>query len=437
MITAIKNAVEQFLKKSENKTIQIISHHDTDGITSAAILIKALQRLNKKFSVRIVKQFEESAIEISQESVIIFLDLASNSFNYLKNLKNPIFILDHHEIISEVPENIYIINPHLFGKEEMSASAVTYLFAKELNQENTDLAHLAIIGMIGDMFEKNFGKTGNSILNDSKIIIKKGLTLYPATRPIDKVLEYNSDIYIPGVTGSFYGTSNFLKDIGIEKINGQYKSIIELNENETSKLITAIALQNTVGCEIHSLVGNIYLTNLFSKLEDVRQISATINACSRLGESGIAISYCLQDKKAKEKVEKIYASYKREIVTSLNALSKLKKIEDKNYLIINAQDKIKDTLIGTIASIISNSREYEEGKAIIAMAYNEDKIKVSARMVGKSGKNIRELLNSVIEIIGGEVGGHHAAAGCLIEKHNESKFLDELKKQFEIELIKI
>ena len=87
MITAIKNAVEQFLKKSENKTIQIISHHDTDGITSAAILIKALQRLNKKFSVRIVKQFEESAIEISQESVIIFLDLASNSFNYLKNLK--------------------------------------------------------------------------------------------------------------------------------------------------------------------------------------------------------------------------------------------------------------------------------------------------------------------------------------------------------------
>jgi len=438
MLTAIKNTAKQFLEKTENKPIQIISHHDTDGITSAAILIKALQRLKKKFSVRIVKQLEEKTIkEISEEGVVIFLDLASNSFNYLKNIKNPTFILDHHEITSEIPKNISIVNPYLFDKEEMSASAITYLFVKELNGGNKDLASLAVIGIIGDLMEKNIGKTGNLILNDSKIIIKKGLTLYPATRPIDKVLEYNSEIYIPGVTGSFYGTSNLLKDIGIEKIHGQYKSIIELDEQETSKLITTIALQNIVECDIHNLIGNIYLTNFFNKLEDVRQISATINACSRLGESGIAIAYCLQNKKAKEKVEKIYTAYKREIVSSLNSIPDLKKIEDKNYLIINAQDKIKDTLIGTIASILSNSREYEEGKAIIAMAYNEDKIKVSARMVGKSGKNIRELLNSVVEITGGEVGGHPAAAGCLIARSKEQEFLENLKSRLEIELIKL
>ena len=94
-------------------------------------------------------------------------------------------------------------------------------------------------------------------------------------------------------------------------------------------------------------------------------------------------------------------------------------------------------MIGTVASIISNSRNYEAGKAIIAMAYNKDKIKVSARMVGKSGKNMREVLSSVIEIIGGEVGGHQAAAGCLIEKGKESEFLKELKKKLEIELVKI
>jgi len=438
MLTAIKNTAKQFLEKTENRTIQIISHHDTDGITSAAILIKTLQRLNKKFSVKIVKQLEEKIIkEISQESVVIFLDLASNSFNYIKNLKNPVFILDHHEITSEIPENISIINPHLFGREEISASAITYLFAKALNEENTDLAHLAVIGIVGDLMEKNLGKTGTLILNDSKIIIKKGLTLYPATRPIDKVLEYNSEIYIPGVTGSFYGTANFLQDIGIEKTCGQYKSIIELNEQETSKLITNIALQNTVSCDIHNLIGNIYLTNFFNKLEDVRQISAIINACSRLGESGIALAYCLQSKKAKERVEKVYTAYKREIVNSLNSLPELNKIEEKNYLIINAQDKIKDTLIGTIASIISNSKKYEEGKAIIAMAYNEDKIKVSARMVGKSGKNVRELLNSVVEIIGGEVGGHQAAAGCLIERSKENEFLENLKKKLNIELVKL
>jgi nanoRNase/pAp phosphatase (c-di-AMP/oligoRNAs hydrolase) len=58
-------------------------------------------------------------------------------------------------------------------------------------------------------------------------------------------------------------------------------------------------------------------------------------------------------------------------------------------------------------------------------------------MVGKSERNIRELLNSVIEIVGGEVGGHHAAAGCLITKEKESEFLEELKKKLEIELVKV
>ena len=71
------------------------------------------------------------------------------------------------------------------------------------------------------------------------------------------------------------------------------------------------------------------------------------------------------------------------------------------------------------------------------MAYNEDKIKVSARMVGKNGKNIREVLNSVIEIIGGEVGGHKFAAGCLVEKSKEAEFIKELKKHLEVELVKI
>jgi single-stranded DNA-specific DHH superfamily exonuclease len=121
----------------------------------------------------------------------------------------------------------------------------------------------------------------------------------------------------------------------------------------------------------------------------------------------------------------------------MNIIPELEKIEDKNYLIINAQDKIKDTIIGTVASILSNSRDHQEGKAIIALAYNEDKIKVSARMVGKSGRNIREVLNSVVEITGGEVGGHPAAAGCLIEKINESNFIKELKKKLDIELVKI
>jgi nanoRNase/pAp phosphatase (c-di-AMP/oligoRNAs hydrolase) len=54
----------------------------------------------------------------------------------------------------------------------------------------------------------------------------------------------------------------------------------------------------------------------------------------------------------------------------------------------------------------------------VALAYNQDKIKVSARMVGKEGRNVREILNQVVVRLGGEVGGHPQAAGCLIAKEH-------------------
>jgi len=174
MLEIIKRAVKEFLKETENKQIQVISHHDTDGITSAAIFTKALQRLGKEFSMKIVKGLEKSVFDDLDESkVIVFLDLASNSFEYIKNLKTKVFILDHHELTSEIPDNVTIINHHIFNGEEVSGAGLAYLFAKELDEENMDLAPLAIIGMVGDMMEKNVHKLYNLILKDSKVLVKK------------------------------------------------------------------------------------------------------------------------------------------------------------------------------------------------------------------------------------------------------------------------
>ena len=78
------------------------------------------------------------------------------------------------------------------------------------------------------------------------------------------------------------------------------------------------------------------------------------------------------------------------------------------------------------------------------MAYNEDKIKVSARIVGHEGRNLKEVLEKTVITFKGanpettaEVGGHHFAAGCLIEKDKESSFIEVLKKELEIEIVKV
>ena len=297
----IKSAAEKFIDKIDREII-IISHFDTDGITSATIMLQTLKKLDKRFSVKIVKRLEDKTIyELPKDKLILFLDLASNSLDQIaeSGIKD-VFIIDHHEVIQEIPENVTIVNPELNGKEKISSSGLTYLFCKEISSEVKDLAKLAILGMIGDLMEKNIDKLNNEILNDSEIKRKRGLLIYPSTRPINKVLEYCSDPYIPGITGNSEGVLELLREAGLLNQNSKrYKSLIELDDEEMSKLVTLIMLRNP-NVKNKSIIGDIFLIKLFNKLEDARELSAIINACSRLEESSLAIQFCMEIPQAKK-----------------------------------------------------------------------------------------------------------------------------------------
>ncbi|MEK6817504.1 MAG: DHH family phosphoesterase [Nanoarchaeota archaeon] len=436
----IKEVASIFLEKTKDKEIQIISHFDTDGITSAAIMIQTLKRLDRRFNLKIIKSLDQNFIKnLQKNKIILFLDLASGSLDYINDSElEDVFIIDHHEITQKIPENVKIINPQLNEKQKISSSGLTYLFSKEIDPKNKRFGKLGIIGMVGDRLEKEIEKLDNELLEDSEIKRKKGLLIYPATRPLNRVLEFSSNPYIPGVTGDAKGVIELLRETNLNPIKGKYKSLLELNETEMEKLITSIMLRNPQSKD-KKIIGDIFLIKLYNQLEDAREMSAKINACSRSGQSEIAVQFCMEIPSAKKAVETIYSKYKQELIFGLDFIKKAEKIQGENFVIINAKNKIKDTMIGTIASIISNSSIYREETIIIAMAFNETgkKIKISARNVGDTGRNVREILSKIITLIGGEVGGHEFAAGGIIDKEKEQEFIECLKKNLEIEVIKI
>ena len=449
MLKKIDAFAKEFLEFSKDKPIRIISHHDTDGITSAAILAKTFSRLDKKFSIRIVKGLEESIIneELKRQpnEVIMFSDLGSSNLDHFKNLDQPIFILDHHEIDAQKINNkTKIINHHLTTKPEDNAATgagICYLFAKAISPENQDLSSLAIIGLIGDRYETNLSKINQQIVTETKDLkIKKGIAIYPSTRPLRRALEWSTSPYIPGVTGSGPGAMEILRETGIP----YDKTLMELSDDEMSKLITAVMIRRAQHNKPEDILGNLYILKFFNTKEDVREISTLVNACSRLGYHDIAISYCLENEKAKAKALNIYTKYKQELVSGLRVAEKMDKIKGKGFVILNAKDQIKDAIVGTICSMLSSSPTYEEGTILIGMAYNEDKIKVSARIVGHEGRNLKEVLEKTVTTFKGanpetiaEVGGHHFAAGCLVEKDKENSFIETLKKELEIEIVKV
>lgn len=434
----------QFAKEklnSINSPIRIISHLDTDGLTSASILIKTLTKENFKFSLSIIKQLSPEILsQLSREDyeAYFFLDLGSGNLDIIKTqLKNKkIFILDHH--LPQKIENDFIhINPHLFnidGSKEISGAGLAYLFSKTINLENKNLAHLAIIGAIADIQEdKGFLSLNHLILEDAieaqKIEVKTGLRMFGTqTRPLYKILQYSTDPYIPGITGNESSAISFLEELKIDK----EKKLIHLSKEELKNLVTAIILRR-LGSESNpeDVLGPIYLLREEkeeSPTKDCREFATLLNACGRLDKSSAGIGACLNDNNLKIEAINLLDDYKREIINSLNwfyANKETKVIEKNNLVIINAENNIRDTMIGTITSMLSKSNIYPKNTLILSLAHTPDNnTKLSIRISGNNYNiNLKELLNKITEKLGYKAGGHETAAGAIIPQEKELELI--------------
>ena len=448
-----KKAAELFKEVDKNETIRLICHLDADGISACAILIKTLNLNNRKYSISTVQQIKNDVlVSLSKEPYknIVFADIGAGSLEAIKK-KLPdkrIFILDHHEYDSkEIPDNITLLNPHMFcidGGKEISGSGVVYLFCKNLNEKIEDFAHIAVVGALGDIQEKNgFSRLNDEILrtaiNKGYIKVQKGLRLFGSqTRPIHKVLEYSTDPYIPGISGSESGAIQFLHQIGIEPKKGNdWKKIVHLGEEEMKKLVTGIIMKRFGEDKPDDVLGNVYLLpkeKEESPLKDAREFATLLNAWGRMGKASLGIGACLGDRKTQERAIRSLADYKHEIVNGMNWYKDNKEsvIKGTGYVIINAKDTVMPTIIGTIASIISKSNEFKEGTFVLSMAQLVDgTTKTSLRIAGyrKQDVDLSKLMQEITNKIEGAVaGGHKQAAGALIPTDKEAGFIEAAKE---------
>lgn len=443
LLELVRKNARKFINLIEDKkikTIRVISHNDADGITSAAILIKVLKRLNLQYWLTNFKVFDLKAIEkvIKEDWDVAFIldfGLTNKKFEMFESVNKNIFVLDHHIIEEGIRKDILesknnfnhvnLINAHVFG-EKICAAAITYLFAKEVSEKNKDLAYLAIIGSVGDLCH-----IPNQILRDAikskKVIVKRGLKIFGAsTKPIHKALAF-SEIFLPESYGNEEEILELLKQANIKLIeNGNYRTLLDLNEQEMKKLCTLIA--SRTGNE--KLFGDVYLINPNGSLYDSKELAAILNSCGRLGHSEIGLEACYGKI---NRAEKIYEEYRKEIISALKWFEKARSDKNKVFescngkvLVIDAKNEIKDTIIGVFISILSSSNK---NKVLIGLTNESDeKIKISAR---SSIINVKEFLDKLLEGMEVESGGHKEAAGAVIKKIDKGEFIKRIKSLLE------
>ena len=451
----LRDAADEFKKIDKKEVIRVISHLDADGISACSILIKLLNNDNRKYSISIVQQLNKDAIiQLASEpyNCFIFTDLGSSAVNEINNFlkgKN-VFILDHHSIDEfKGTEKIVLVNPHICGIDggkEISGAGVVFRFACAVDKSMEEFAHIAIIGAIGDLQEQNgFLRLNEEILKiavqNNKIRVIKGLRIFGSqTKPLHQALEYCTDPYIPGVSGSESGAIQFLYQIGIDPKNkAGWKKIVHLDDEDMKKLVTGVIMKRLDEANPDDVLGNVYILpheEEESPTRDAKEFATLLNACGRLGRVSYGIGACLGDKKIKQQAIRSLADYKKEIVNALNWYNENKFSDDvfwgNGFVIINAKSNVMSTMIGTLASILSKSNVMVSNTFILSMAQALDgNTKVSLRTTnnGKGALDLKRITDEIIKDIGdSEAGGHQNAAGAIIPTKKEIELIETAKE---------
>ncbi len=479
----LKKIKQSFLsqKDSREAPIHIYTHLDADGLSSGAILGKALYRENIPFQITVLRQLEKREISRIIQKVedysnyLIFSDFGSGQYLELqkeliqKKKITDFLVLDHHipqnvsskedlNLIEEIHEATkdWQINPYFFGFDgsiEISGAGLCYYFAKCLNQDNIDLSPLGLVGAIGDIqnqgLNKSFLGLNNLILEDAmnsrQIEVVTDLN-FSTLKPLNEAIAYSNEIQLPGLSKDVNRALIFLKTRGIlmENSDGKIKTLNELDQDEKQKISSAIIEYASIKLDldpnkiIKKLIINRYLLSNESpnsKIHDIKEFSNLLNACGRTHNASLGIAIAMGDRKEiYQQSTNVLKSYKKKLGESLSWIEENDKIQQKDSIqYYYGEGVIPESIIGTITSILifEHFKGVDHSKPIFGLAKREDEdvYKVSGRAHEKivsQGVNLSEVIRkaskrSNIETLG---GGHPPAAGTKIPTKKVEEFLD-------------
>ena len=401
----------------EHDEVRLISHNDADGLSAAGIMCNALYRRGILFQTTIVSQFEESTIELIENTAVgavILCDMGSGQVELTSRLENAI-IIDHHKPTGEL--DFPHFNPHLAGIDGsslLSASGGAYMVARQMG-ENTDLAGLALVGAIGD---KQVMESANRFILDEAlennvVSVKKGLLMGDA--PIGELFEYSIDPYLD-ITGDRDKIKEFLGETGFEG------KLSDLSEDELRRLVSIIVLKlakqgstSVVG----SLVGDVLTLN-HEVIPNVYDFVDVLNATGKSEMAGLGLAVCMRDENAGPEAMTVTRENQRVVIESIrNAESQIKSAPNFRYVVL---DNVSGT--GLIAGTMIRYR-YPD-KPFIAFNEVEDMIKVSGRGTRElvdAGLDLSFAMRQAAESVGGKGGGHDVASGASIPKGSVDGFV--------------
>ncbi|VUT27497.1 MAG: single-stranded DNA-specific exonuclease [Candidatus Syntrophoarchaeum sp. GoM_oil] len=433
MIERLEDSAKKVASEIKNREfVRVISHHDADGITSAAIICHALIRCGIAFQTTILSRLDEGILDLLRDStkegdLLLFCDMGSSQGEILamiqRELGLDIVVIDHHRYQEEPPSGIFQVNPHSVGLDgafEVSASGCTYTVAQELG-DNADLAGLAITGALGD--KQRMVGVNRDILDaavkNGVVSVKEGLKI--ADGDIREELELSTEPYIHLDKENDIGA--FLEDLGI---SGR---LWDLSSSDENRLIDALIPKIKARASedaIEDAVGERYILN-YEVIPDSIGLMQIIDACGKIGKTGLALSLCMRDNGGFDEASGIRVDFQRKVIRELSEVDQ-NIHEREGFRYIFAEDR---DITGAFAGAII--RYLYPDKPLFVMNRLEKVSKISARgtrALVANGVDLSNVMRIAASKVGGVGGGHNIAAGGAIPVGTEDEFIEAVEGVF-------
>ncbi|MFW5928646.1 MAG: DHH family phosphoesterase [Thermoplasmatota archaeon] len=409
---------------------RIITHYDADGITSAAVLVRALMKEQKGFHTTFLSSFPD---EIPKGLPVICTDIGNSHLKRIKDETECAIVLDHHKVDDiEGDDDHVFVNPHTFGIDgarEISGATLTFLLTVYYDKRNWSNALYALAGAAAD--KQNIGgfKGLNNRIVDAAIenkILREKKGLYIDGEGLKDALLKAGDPYFPDISGREEKINKIIGNIDLDPD----ASILELSGDKDRKLTSILVLslikKDIPVHVIESIKGPHYISD-DSKF-DIELLYKILNSCARTNQAGLGLSICLGDKLSIEKGKSIRKDYRKKMVQRLNQLEDdgIQKGEYIQYFFEDKKER-KGELAGLGMLYLFDQRYPTFG-----MTEVDEKIDISARgtktMIDK-GLDLGVLCRKIAEKYDGSGGGHDIAAGATIPKDRLNQFLEDMDKE--------
>jgi RecJ-like exonuclease len=443
-------------------SVLVASHIDADGLTSAAVAARALERAGVPFEVVFEKQLDADAIAsiaAREFDTVLFTDFGSGQLDHIaeheaRGAFTPV-VCDHHQPADA--DTAFHLNPLLVGLDgssELSGAGTTYVLARALAErdgdahggttDNRDLADLAVVGAVGDMQASDGELTGAN-----QAIVAEGgaagvvseatdLALYgKQTRPLPKLLEYANDVRIPGISGSERGATEFLSGLGLDlEDDDGWRRWIDLAPEErqavASGLVQRAVERGVPAGRIDDLVGTTYTLSdeqPGTELRDASEFSTLLNATARYDRADVGLAVCLGDRDAAlDRARRLLSNHRRNLASGLDWVKRTGVTGEEHLQWFDAGEEIRETIVGIVAGMALGADATRSDKPIVAFAAkNDTESKVSARgshRLVREGLDLSAVMGEAARALGGDGGGHDVAAGATIPADEKEGFVE-------------